>query len=228
MKFIPKKGKKRTNSGLPNLHLGKRVIELPLYSVWNTMRQRCYNPTVKSYHRYGGRGIKVCKQWRESFMAFYEWAMKNGYKKGLSIDRKNNNGNYCPSNCRIATKKQQARNTRKSKYVIWENKPILLIKLCEKFNCRYGIVNGRIKKGWDLKRALTTPILTPQQRKKRAIIPIEDRGTKTDLTYNARMGQKYPVYLNVKGSYVIKKISPSGITYEYNISKFKHMLTKNN
>ncbi len=81
----------------------------PLYGRWNMMFQRCNNPKNKSYHRYGGRGIRICRAWR-SFPAFLEWARKSGWKKSCSLDRKNNEGNYTPRNCRWATPSMQANN----------------------------------------------------------------------------------------------------------------------
>ncbi len=86
-----------------------------LYYVWNSMRQRCRNPNTKSYHNYGGRGISVCDEWNKSFIPFYHWAIANGYRPGLTIDRINNDGNYCPENCRWATYKQQVVNRRRTK-----------------------------------------------------------------------------------------------------------------
>lgn len=76
------------------------------------MKQRCTNPNKINYARYGGRGIKVCSEWMESFEAFYEWATTHGYKDDLSLDRINNDGNYEPGNCRWATPKEQAANRR--------------------------------------------------------------------------------------------------------------------
>lgn len=84
----------------------------PLYAVWTCMKQRCYNPRNPKYDGYGGRGITVCSEWLDSFQVFYNWAIANGYKKGLTIDRINNDGNYCPQNCRWATPLEQVHNTR--------------------------------------------------------------------------------------------------------------------
>lgn len=88
-----------------------------IYFVWISMKNRCYSTNVKDYPNYGGRGITVCPEWKNDFMAFYNWAVENGYNKGLILDRYPNNktGNYEPSNCRWATPLSSARNTRKVK-----------------------------------------------------------------------------------------------------------------
>jgi hypothetical protein len=86
-----------------------------LYRILKGMKQRCCNINDKRYHRYGGRGISVCEEWRNSFTSFRDWALNNGYRDDLSIDRINNDGNYCPENCRWATPKEQANNTSKNK-----------------------------------------------------------------------------------------------------------------
>ena len=91
-----------------------------LYSIWRGMKLRCYNPKAKAYHRYGGRGITLCDEWRHDFATFRDWALNNGYADNLTIDRINNDRGYSPENCRWITMKAQAdnRSNSKIKYII--------------------------------------------------------------------------------------------------------------
>jgi hypothetical protein len=85
------------------------------YVVWAGMKQRCYDKNIKQYKDWGGRGITVCEEWVNNFETFYDWCNKNGYKKGLQIDRINNDGNYEPSNCRFVTRTTNNQNRRFNK-----------------------------------------------------------------------------------------------------------------
>lgn len=87
----------------------------PVYGVWSNMKTRCYNPKTVEFHRYGGRGVYVCDEWRSDFLAFHSWCMENGFKDGLQIDRIDNDGPYEPDNCRFVTPTENIRNSSATK-----------------------------------------------------------------------------------------------------------------
>lgn len=107
------------------------------FSIWCDIRKRCYNENSKGYLFYGARGIKMCPEWKSSFLEFYKWAQLNGYDKTLSIERMDNNGDYEPRNCKWATRAEQSRNKRSTIYVeiMGVKKP--LIEWCEIFGVNY-------------------------------------------------------------------------------------------
>ena len=112
---------------------GGSVDKHPLYVVWKNMKRRCYKSYAPEYKNYGGRGICICEEWKEDFQVFYDWAMASGYKDGLTIERKDNNGNYEPGNCVWITKVQQARNKRNT--VKYGEEP--LVAFLDRMNMRH-------------------------------------------------------------------------------------------
>lgn len=135
-----------------------RQNDKKLYSVWNGIKQRCLNKNSKSYHNYGGRGIKIDEKWADNYESFYNWAISSGYKKGLEIDRIDNNGDYCESNCRFVNKETQANNKRNVKLYTINGETKSLPQWCRDYNIDYYLVRQRVYKlGWSIENALSCP-----------------------------------------------------------------------
>jgi hypothetical protein len=101
-----------------------------LYRVWKCMKSRCLNPKASSYHRYGGRGIGVCSEWVNSFVAFRAWALANGYRESLTLDRINNDGGYSPANCRFATVAANRHNSSTFRRTPAIASAVMMLKRC--------------------------------------------------------------------------------------------------
>ena len=105
-----------------------------IYRIYNGMVRRCYSPNCKAFEHYGGRGITLCKEWKDSFDTFYDWAINNGYADNLTIERKNVNGDYEPDNCCWIEKKYQTLNMTTTHFVKYQNKTMALSELCRLVN----------------------------------------------------------------------------------------------
>jgi hypothetical protein len=136
--------------------LGKRV-QPKLYMAWDNMKKRCAGRP--KYHRsYGSKGIKVCDEWRDSYATFRAWALSHGYRKGLSLDRIDNDGHYEPGNCRWATPFIQSVNSRQTHMLtmhgVTKPLPIWAVEL----NLSMTLLRSRLKAGWTHEQILTTPV----------------------------------------------------------------------
>lgn len=121
-----------------------------LYSIWGSMISRCHNENTKSYRWYGGKGVSVCDEWRNSFSKFKEWALNNGYdenNKELTIDRIDFNGNYCPDNCRWIPFSEQTKNTSRNRFFDYNGEKWLVGDLAKYFGVSRDVLRYRLDRG---------------------------------------------------------------------------------
>lgn len=145
------------NDAVAKLKLKHGKCGTRLYGIWMAMQSRCNNINFIEYDRYGGRGIAVCEEW-QSFEPFYEWAIANGYRDNLTIERKNNDGNYCPENCRWATYKEQANNTSRNHFLTLNGETHTMVEWSEITGISYHNIRNRVNNlKWSVEKALTTP-----------------------------------------------------------------------
>ena len=130
----------------------------PLYKLWGGIKNRCYNPNEPKYANYGGRGIKVCSEWESSYESFKNWCLQNGYKKGLTIERKDVDGDYSPQNCIFATQKVQQNNRTNNHRITYQGVNKTLSEWADYIGMGYKVLEHRINRGWSIEDALTIPI----------------------------------------------------------------------
>lgn len=136
-----------------------------LYYEWNNMRGRCKNPKNIMYHAYGERGISVCHEWDASFDSFMKWAISNGYRDDLTLDRIDVNGNYCPENCRWITSKEQCLNTTRNHLITAFGRTQTIKEWSDETGIKYDTIERRINQyGWCGEDAVSVP---PWGKKKR-------------------------------------------------------------
>ena len=127
-----------------------------LYGIWRGMRSRCENPNRPKYNIYGGRGIKVCDEWK-SFIKFCNWAKANGYREDLTIDRIDNDGDYCPANCRWATAIEQCRNRSCTLKVVFEGQMRTVYEVSTLVGMDYYFLRSRLRRGMNIDDAINQP-----------------------------------------------------------------------
>ena len=128
-----------------------------MYGIWLSMKARCNNPHTDYYYCYGERGIKVCKEWADSFEKFYDWALTHGYADNLTIDRINSDLDYMPDNCRWVTPKEQANNRRNNHLLTFQGKTQSIQMWADELNFKHSMISDRIRHGWSVEEALTIP-----------------------------------------------------------------------
>lgn len=132
-----------------------------LYSIWVNMRGRCYNKNNNRYNSYGGKGIVVCEEWQgeDGFKNFYYWSIQNGYKDTLTLERIDNDKNYCPENCKWATMKEQQNHRTNNHYVTINGVTKSLKEWCDsgEFGVSYTTAISRIRRNWSDIDAITIP-----------------------------------------------------------------------
>lgn len=131
-----------------------------LYRIYAKIKRRCYVKDDPAYHNYGGRGIEMCDEWKDSFINFSEWAYSNGYNDSLTIDRIDNNEGYNPENCRWADYYQQSNNRRYNRIISYEGKDQTLAEWCREKNISYGTIWARLKSGMTFEEAINKPIIS--------------------------------------------------------------------
>jgi hypothetical protein len=157
----------------------------PLREILKGMKRRCYNPRTAGYKNYGGRGITVCHKWRTNTVAFIKWALANGWKPALEIERIDVNGNYEPGNCRFATNVEQANNTRKTIWIeAFGIKKCLSEWMVDPRTAKVSrtAIVERLQRGLTPEQALTTP----NQRAKKPPKPKKIRPPKIEKPVNPK------------------------------------------
>lgn len=141
---------------MSNRKHGKSVANDATYRVWCGMRNRTATPSCSGYERYGGRKIKVCKRWLESFENFL--ADMGSKPEGMSLDRIDNNGNYSPDNCRWATRSEQMRNTRGNNLLTYGDRTQCVAAWIEESNVNPNTFRQRLRSGWSADKIFEPPV----------------------------------------------------------------------
>lgn len=141
-------------------HISHGESETRLYREWQGMKRRCYNPNEQNYPWYGGKGIKVCSEWKNNFEKFRDWALTHGYADHLTLDRINGSKNYGPDNCRWITIQEQQFNKCSNHFLEHNGRKMTVTEWERELGYRSGTIKNRIRLGWSTERILTEPVKT--------------------------------------------------------------------
>ena len=181
-----------------------------LRRIYYNIKQRCYNPKFPKFNDYGGRDISVCDEWKNNIDSFIKWALENGYKDEFSIDRINNDGNYCPENCRWADNETQANNKRTNHYIIYKGKKYTVTTFCKAFNLNRDIINQRINRyGYT----------NPELLLKKSLTGYKQRTIFATINGERKSIVEWCEQLNLNYSSVYNRIHSYGFTPEEAITK---------
>lgn len=150
----------RVKEGLHRTH-GRSKTRL--YRIWQDMKNRCGNKNVPMYYWYGAKGIRICDEWVKDFSVFCDWAMNNGYKDGLTIERIDVNGDYTPDNCKWISRAEQSLNRSDNVFLEYEGERLTVSEWAKKIGVSPYTLYHRVKKGWSAKEVLTVPTMPKNQ-----------------------------------------------------------------
>lgn len=132
-----------------------------LFRIWSGIKSRCFNTNVREYKSYGGCGITICNEWLQ-FEIFHKWAFENGYSDILTIERKDVNDDYCPSNCYWIPLSDQSKNRTTSKFLTVDGETKIMADFAKQYGISSATIYGRLKSGWSETRAVKTKVNTVQ------------------------------------------------------------------
>lgn len=144
-----------------NYHKKHGGAHHPLYSVWEGIVQRCYNPNHNAYKHYGGKGVVMCDEWRNNFGYFMKWALDNGWEKGMRVDKdinspENGPAIYSPDHCSIVTQSENLRNKSDNRIIEYKGVSLCMKEWSERLGIKYAALRARLDRGWSLERALSS------------------------------------------------------------------------
>ena len=138
---------------MPGLIKGRTFYKEPWYGSYHSMMDRCYREKAKNYAFYGGRGIKVCAEWH-NIAAFERWTIETGFQHGMTLERRDVNGDYCPENCTWATKKQQANNRRNTLRIEYRGEIHTVSEWAEIIGVCRSTISNRYYRGLPIEKVL--------------------------------------------------------------------------